>query len=40
MSCEEYMEEINKILSIYLKRRDKEILGFVYKLLCKYMEIT
>ena len=38
MSCEEYIEEINKMLGIAFERRDKPVLAFVYKLLCKYMK--
>ena len=40
MSCEEYFEEINKMLSIALKHRDGPVLAFIYKLLCKYMKAT
>ena len=40
MNCEEYIVEINKMLGIALKRRDRSILSFIYKLLCKYVEAT
>ena len=38
MSCEEYIVEINKMLSIALERRDLPVLSFIYKLLCKYVQ--
>ena len=38
MSCEEYIEEINKMLGIALERRDKPILAFIYKLLSRHMK--
>ena len=40
MSCEEYIEEINQMLNIAHKRRDRAVLSFIYKLLCKYVEAT
>ena len=40
MNCEEYIVEINKMLDIAHKRRDRAVLAFVYKLLCKYVEAT
>lgn len=38
MSCEEYIEEISKMLSILCEREDKGVLAFIYKLLAKYMK--
>ena len=38
MSCEEYIEEINRMLGIVSKRGDREMLAFIYKLLSKYMK--
>ena len=38
MSCEEYIEEINTMLGVVSKRRDKEMLAFIHKLLSKYMK--
>lgn len=38
MSCEEYIEEINEMLDVILKRRDKPMLSFIYKLLFRYMK--
>ena len=38
MNCEEYIVEINKMLDIALKRGDKPMLSFIYKLLFRCMK--
>ena len=38
MNCEEYVEEINKMLSIAFERRDERVLSFIYKLLSRYIK--
>lgn len=38
MSCEEYIEEIHKMLSVLCEREDKGMVAFIYKLLTKYMK--
>ena len=40
MNCEEYIVEINKMLDVALKRGDRSIMAFIYKLLCKYVKAT